>query len=708
MALLYDPTKSVNPYTSLLAQPLGTSSLIAKPATVPEVPKPAVISPAVAQTPPISTPIIAAPQPKVPATLDSAMAKKTAEPTAPVAPVAPAPVAEKPIGTKSDGTPLYDDGSMEANALLGKYATQAERDAAKEQLAKEYEATQQPGYVKPITPITELSAEQKAAYDIQLNEQVDNYTRQADAKIKEIRAEGGKTQASAKSLLAKYGALGRTLTGAPVETGLGAASAIQSKIEAAVREEEQNRDALIASARTGSAEAVQKKIDALNTLQQQNYDKALELAKGDKDRYMTSGTGIFDKQTGTWAVEPTEKEQETKIIGTEKTGYYEYDPATKETTLLIPANKTADELTVSEKISLAEKGYTLGSDGKLVKTTDTGAISNEAKDWASLISEGKAKITEVPANMRNQVATALNSLPAKQADLASTEKKIEVLEALANNKGIDTTVGAYGINRINFNPFSWSDKAQKNSLIADIDKLVGEKALQALVDAKASGATFGALSDSELQLLKNSSAKFASWARDKDGDGKTDYYEIDEKTFKDEINRIKGEYQDILDRARQGQQGTTTQTLDEYYKSNPNKQSQIEQMINENPNMTDDEIMQVLGFSSVGGDTKTATKAVAVSDGTKYGQCGRFVNKLTGIGLGDSYESKISKMDSNITEPQPGMVFVMPYKNTGHTGIILSVNPDGTATVKDSNYSLDQKVKTHKIPISKMTGFAYA
>lgn len=115
-----------------------------------------------------------------------------------------------------------------------------------------------------------------------------------------------------------------------------------------------------------------------------------------------------------------------------------------------------------------------------------------------------------------------------------------------------------------------------------------------------------------------------------------------------------------------------------------------------------------LGFNSVGGDTNIAVVSMAMvkPDGSKGGQCGAFVNKLTGLGLGDSYQSKMAKMDKTIKTPQAGMVFVMPYKDTGHTGIILSVN-NGIATVKDSNYSLDEKVKTHTIPVSEMTGFKY-
>lgn len=101
-------------------------------------------------------------------------------------------------------------------------------------------------------------------------------------------------------------------------------------------------------------------------------------------------------------------------------------------------------------------------------------------------------------------------------------------------------------------------------------------------------------------------------------------------------------------------------------------------------------------------------KISSAKDNTPGGQCGRFVNKITGLGLGDSYESKMSKMDPSIDKPEPGMVFTMPYGRTGHTGFIVDVK-DGIATVKDSNYyinSAPEQIKTHKIPVSKMTGFA--
>ena len=146
--------------------------------------------------------------------------------------------------------------------------------------------------------------------------------------------------------------------------------------------------------------------------------------------------------------------------------------------------------------------------------------------------------------------------------------------------------------------------------------------------------------------------------------------------------------------------------ISDVYNSSPKN---VQSMINElfNAKIPPNDILAELGFKQVGGDTnKAISKANEIKTGTKFGQCGRFVNQLTGLGLGDSYASKLAKMDKSITEPKPGMAFIMPYSWTGHTGIILSVK-NGIATVKDSNWSLDEKVKVHQIPVSKMTGFAY-
>lgn len=104
-------------------------------------------------------------------------------------------------------------------------------------------------------------------------------------------------------------------------------------------------------------------------------------------------------------------------------------------------------------------------------------------------------------------------------------------------------------------------------------------------------------------------------------------------------------------------------------------------------------------------------------DGTAGGQCGRFVNNVFGSNMmTDLYTEKQAKCDPSIgfgngqTPPSSGMAFVMPITNSvnGHTGIYLSVDPKNNknALVKDSNWGNDERIQTHSIPFSQITGYA--
>lgn len=84
-------------------------------------------------------------------------------------------------------------------------------------------------------------------------------------------------------------------------------------------------------------------------------------------------------------------------------------------------------------------------------------------------------------------------------------------------------------------------------------------------------------------------------------------------------------------------------------------------------------------------------------------QCGAFVNDyLQNMGLsrvlGNSYESKKALINSKV--PQPGAVFIMASNTSPenwHTGIVQSVNDDGTINVIDSNRNGDWQVGTRTI-----------
>lgn len=248
----------------------------------------------------------------------------------------------------------------------------------------------------------------------------------------------------------------------------------------------------------------------------------------------------------------------------------------------------------------------LGPDGgwETVGSEDapTDPNNTEAMDWANLIAGGQTKLSEVPSEIRSQVASALNSLPPKKEDIEGVQKKMNELKKIFYGDGyeLDKAVGANWLARINFDALSLNDKAQKNRLIATIDQLVGQQALDKLIEAKANGATFGALSDGELNLLKASASKFGTWARDKDGDGKTDFYEIDEKSFKEEINNVYKEYQTLIRKAndRNAPAKQPQEIITDFYNKNPDKRNYIDSLdAAKNPDTgrpyTEEEKMQI-------------------------------------------------------------------------------------------------------------------
>lgn len=76
------------------------------------------------------------------------------------------------------------------------------------------------------------------------------------------------------------------------------------------------------------------------------------------------------------------------------------------------------------------------------------------------------------------------------------------------------------------------------SYIGDVELLTSKETIDGLIQAKAQGATFGALSDSEQKMLRDSATKINNWAI-KNGDGKVVGYDIDEESFINELNRLK-------------------------------------------------------------------------------------------------------------------------------------------------------------------------
>lgn len=85
---------------------------------------------------------------------------------------------------------------------------------------------------------------------------------------------------------------------------------------------------------------------------------------------------------------------------------------------------------------------------------------------------------------------------------------------------------------------TWSSlSGEKQNFIAGTEQLQSQLSLDSLIQAKAKGATFGALSDAEMRILSQSASKLGNWAI-KDNKGNVVAYNTTEKAFKQELDKI--------------------------------------------------------------------------------------------------------------------------------------------------------------------------
>lgn len=183
----------------------------------------------------------------------------------------------------------------------------------------------------------------------------------------------------------------------------------------------------------------------------------------------------------------------------------------------------------------------------------------------SLLGEPTAK---EKAKTEAALQSAKDSIPA-------TQDKIDAVDALLNASGLSTRVGSNILSR---KPTTFGGGVTRTlsvvgipsllkqegkeltgagqSFAGGVHKLISGLTLQSLIDAKSKGATFGALSDSELNILANSASALNDWEI-KDGNGKgTGVWNVDENTFKNELKTI----QDLSKKALYKSQGNVLAT----------------------------------------------------------------------------------------------------------------------------------------------------
>ena len=161
-----------------------------------------------------------------------------------------------------------------------------------------------------------------------------------------------------------------------------------------------------------------------------------------------------------------------------------------------------------------------------------------------------ALLGQPTATERKEIAAALKEA---QAAIPVMQDKLAAVDVIKNAKGLQYRVGpnrqarqgillgvpgVFGVGSSIPSLLSEASGAGQD-FAGGVHKLVSGLTLDNLIAAKARGATFGALSEGELSILASSATAINDWEiKDKDGKG-TGYWNIDEASFKREMDTIK-------------------------------------------------------------------------------------------------------------------------------------------------------------------------
>lgn len=161
---------------------------------------------------------------------------------------------------------------------------------------------------------------------------------------------------------------------------------------------------------------------------------------------------------------------------------------------------------------------------------------------------------------------------------------------------------------------------------------------------------------------------------------------------------------------------TAPPDLKTYYQKNPQKQAQINTLINQG--LSDEDILQVMGASTfksppstgVNGSAALQTVTKKYPEGTKGGQCGVFAHKIVEFPpIGDAKSEKFASVDKFgipaakwRQSPQIGDVIVTDEsKQYGHVAVVNAIMPDGSLRLTESNFRGKESVSHDRtLPIN--------
>jgi hypothetical protein len=178
----------------------------------------------------------------------------------------------------------------------------------------------------------------------------------------------------------------------------------------------------------------------------------------------------------------------------------------------------------------------MASYGKIEDSTPT--VDPEITSYSKMVANGD--LTEIQAlqqisdSKKPELVQALAGIVSPNdttQDILAKEKATMALN-LKNHRGLKNAVGTISLGRQA--PFQWGQKAD---FINSVEQLVSDLSLESLIQAKSRGATFGALSDTEMKILASAATTIGNM-RVYDKSGNVKGYRSTEGRFKEELDKI--------------------------------------------------------------------------------------------------------------------------------------------------------------------------
>lgn len=204
---------------------------------------------------------------------------------------------------------------------------------------------------------------------------------------------------------------------------------------------------------------------------------------------------------------------------------------------------------------------------KWTGTTET-QISPEAKAYLDMYNNRTMSIEDIYTKIgsskewlkiKNDLTKAISAQWGKQIAqpndpmVLSLNDRLDELKFLKDNEYMNTVVGTNTLGRTSLSNFysGWKD-----DYLAKLRKFLSSDTLQNLIDAKSKWATFGALSEQELKLLKSSANEITAKAS-YDSDGNIVGIKWSEQAFKDQLDKLINRTEDAIKKSTGWMQNTT-------------------------------------------------------------------------------------------------------------------------------------------------------